>query len=143
MPAPPITRFAGRYAFLSNFYHVAVEYDGVRYKTVEHGFQAAKTLDLGWRRKIQRARTAGDAKRFGRMAPLRPDWEQVKDAVMRELLVHKFSYPVFRQLLLDTGDAALIEGNTWGDRYWGQCPVGVGENRLGEILMAIREELRG
>ena len=43
--------------------------------------------------------------------------------------------------LLKTGDAMLIEGNTWGDRIWGQVN-GVGENNLGKILMRIREELK-
>lgn len=38
------------------------------------------------------------------------------------------------------GDAELIEGNTWGDRIWGVCD-GVGENRLGKILMRVRAEM--
>ena len=43
--------------------------------------------------------------------------------------------------LLDTGDAILIEGNDWGDRYWGVCD-GVGQNKLGLILMGLRKKMK-
>ena len=46
-----------------------------------------------------------------------------------------------KKKLIDTGDATLIEGNTWNDTFWGVCN-GVGENNLGKILMKIREELK-
>lgn len=151
MPAAPITRFAGPYAFLSNFYPVRVSYQGEWYPTVEHAFQAAKTDSPAERRRVQAARTPGIAKHLGRRVTLRDDWEHddaaeglpVRVVVMRGLLVHKFSYPLLRRALLQTGDAPLVEGNTWGDRYWGQCPIGTGENRLGQLLMQVREEIRG
>ena len=61
---------------------------------------------------------------------------------MKELLMAKFSQNEdLKKKLLDTGDATLIEGNTWGDKYWGVCK-GVGKNRLGELLMEVREELK-
>lgn len=79
-----------------------------------------------------------EAKRLGRRVKLREDWEEVKELVMYEICYHKFSQnPDIRKMLLDTGDAELIEGNTWGDK------IGVGENRLGKILMRIRNELKG
>ncbi|NWN81082.1 NADAR family protein, partial [Bacillus sp. (in: firmicutes)] len=43
--------------------------------------------------------------------------------------------------LLQTGESILIEGNTWGDKIWGVCN-GVGENKLGKILMKVRNELK-
>ena len=43
--------------------------------------------------------------------------------------------------LVDTGDQPLIEGNTWGDRFWGVCG-GTGMNHLGRLLMEVREELQ-
>jgi predicted NAD-dependent protein-ADP-ribosyltransferase YbiA (DUF1768 family) len=60
---------------------------------------------------------------------------------MRDLLRQKFAHPELRRLLLATGDAELVEGNTWGDRFWGVC-AGRGQNHLGRLLMAIRAEIR-
>ena len=76
---------------------------------------------------------------MGRIVELRPDWENIKINVMASLVAQKFMQPHLRDMLLATGDAKLIEGNTWGDRFWGQCS-GVGENQLGKILM-LRESL--
>lgn len=59
---------------------------------------------------------------------------------MEDLLRQKFSKTPLRRLLLATGEAELIEGNTWGDTYWGVCH-GVGQNHLGCLLMKIRGEL--
>lgn len=114
-----IDKFAGKYRFLSNFYSVEVEYEGVKYSSTEHAFQAAKTLDLGHRRRVRTASSPAQAKRLGRQVSLRPDWEQMKDAIMLDLNRQKFKGSHLRKKLLDTGDAQLIEGNTWGDRYWG------------------------
>ena len=61
---------------------------------------------------------------------------------MAALLALKFSDPQLRAQLLATGEADLIEGNHWFDRVWGQCPLGVGENRLGSLLMAERHRIR-
>lgn len=85
--------------------------------------------------------TPGGAKRLGRMVPMRPEWEEVKLAVMEDLIRQKFR-PGFRlaALLLRTKDAHIEEGNTWGDRFWGVCG-GVGANNLGLILMRVRQDL--
>ncbi len=116
-----ILEFQGEYRWLSNFVPNA------RGFSVEHHFQAAKTTDPDWRERILHARTPGVAKRLGRQCPLRPEWNSgVAEAVMRDLLYRKFSEPVFRQMLLETGNAALEEGNTWNDRFWGICPPGSG-----------------
>ena len=83
-----------------------------------------------------------DAKRLGRRVRLRNDWEDVKDKVMYDICIAKFMQNKnLAQLLIETGDATLIEGNTWGDRVWGVCD-GVGENRLGKILMQIRAKMK-
>ena len=72
---------------------------------------------------------------------LRKDWEQVKDDIMYEVVRAKFiQHPILAQQLLDTRDAELIEGNNWGDTYWGVCN-GYGKNMLGRILMRVRDEL--
>ena len=138
----PITSFTGPYRFLSNFHPSRIPRGEYIYATVEHAFQAAKTDSARERRDILNASTPGEAKRLGRRCTLRPNWEQVKIDVMRECLRIKFLDDHLRSQLLATGEAELVEGNTWMDRFWGQCPVGVGENMLGKLLMELRRELR-
>ncbi|MBL8796305.1 MAG: NADAR family protein [Planctomycetia bacterium] len=137
----PIDSFSGEYRWLSNFYPSAVELDRVVYASVEHAFQAAKTLDREERLTIQLSASAGRAKRLGRKVKLRKDWESVKVEVMRGLLRKKFADPDLGRMLLATGDSPLIEGNTWNDCFWGVCG-GVGKNWLGRLLMEIRAEKR-
>ena len=112
------------------------------YPSVEHAFQAAKTLDPLARELIRTAPTPKEAKRLGRAVDLRLDWEDVKVDVMRGLLVWKFLQEPYRSLLLSTGDEELVEGNFWRDQFWGKCD-GVGENRLGRLLMEVRTGLQG
>lgn len=144
MEGPPakIGEFQGEYRFLSNFWPAACEFEGVRYPSSEHAYQAAKTLDSAERRRIAALPTPSEAKRAGRALALRPDWETAKFDVMRACVRSKFALnPDLAAKLLDTGDALLEEGNDWGDRTWGVVD-GVGENRLGKILMDVRAELR-
>lgn len=136
-----IEGFHGDFRFLSNFVPAPVVLAGVRYPTVEHAYQAAKSLDVEERKIIQMARGPGDAKRLGKLITIREDWENVKEDIMRDLLIQKFGKSPFCMLLLDTGDAFLEETNTWKDTYWGVCN-GRGLNRLGYILMEIRTQLR-
>lgn len=159
-PVPAvIDRFRGDWMFLSNFVPCGwILLDGERYATVEHAFQAAKVgydvtthhgnprrRERRWREIIRTAAFPALAKRMGKMVPLRDDWEDVKIAVMRDLLLQKFSLgkqPDYLAGLARTGDAELIEGNTWGDRFWGVDETGVGENHLGKLLMDVRAERR-
>ena len=130
-----IDSFQGPYLFLSNFAPSPIQYRGYTAATVEHAYQAAKTDNHDLFRTIITVSTPGKAKRMGRSLIPRPDWERVKLTVMRELLNLKFAHgSKLAQQLLDTGDAILIEGNTWGDTFWGQCD-GVGQNQLGNMLM--------
>lgn len=133
-----IDSFSGEYRFLSNFYPASVWFDWKEYPTVEHAYQAAKTLNHEMREVIRNLSTPAKAKYVGRREPLRPDWEQMKLWLMEELVLMKFEDPVLRSLLKATGDQELVEGNHWGDRFWGVC-VGVGENHLGKILMKVRD----
>lgn len=141
-----IAIFDGKYMFLSNFYNASCTFEGKIYPTVEHAFQAAKTLIPEEREEIRKADTPGKAKRMGRAVTLRPDWEEVKTDVMRQCLRSKFSFGPIAIDLINTGDAELIEGNYWHDNIWGSCTCekcgNKGENRLGKLLMEIREELR-
>lgn len=130
--------FRGNRFFLSNFYPLP---DG---KTLEHYYQAAKVAPGPhvWKQRILQARTPGEARRLGRLAPIRPDWDNVKIAVMRDLVLKKFAAGSdLAEKLLATGNEDLVEENNWGDRFWGRCD-GRGENWLGRLLMERRRELR-
>lgn len=138
MPKRIIGKFDGTYRFLSNFYPSIIEYEGILYPTVEHAYQAAKTLDIGEREKIAQLPRPKDAKQAGRHLDLRPGWDKQKVSIMRHLLKLKFRKFHLGTQLARTGDAILIEGNWWGDTFWGECK-GVGENNLGKLLMEIRD----
>ena len=135
-----ITRFRDEYFFLSNFYPHELYFHGMTFHNSEAAFQAMKTQDIAEQLQFTLL-TPQEAKRLGRRINLRPDWEQVKDGIMKAVLRAKFSDLELRNRLLATGDVELVEGNTHGDTYWGVCN-GVGRNRLGRLLMELREEYR-
>lgn len=134
-----INEFRGKYYFLSNFYETPVTWNGLTYLNNEAAFQPAKTFSD---RECFTNLDPSSAKKLGRKVQLRSDWENVKDDVMYEICKAKFSQNTeLKKRLLSTGNEHLEEGNTWGDKIWGTVN-GIGENRLGKILMRIREELR-
>ena len=134
-----ISLFRDKYFFLSNFYPVEIKLDGIVYPNAEAAFQAQKTLDVEERRKFSMLKNPVQAKRLGRKVKLRDDWEEVKLDIMTEVVSQKFlQHPHLIEMLLQTGDEELIEGNKWGDRFWGVCKD-KGENHLGKILMKIRD----
>ena len=134
-----ISSFRDEYFFLSNFYPVEIKLDGIVYPNAETAFQAQKTLDVEERRKFSMLKNPVQAKRLGRKVKLRDDWEEVKLDIMTEIVSQKFlQHPHLIEMLLQTGDEELVEGNKWGDRFWGVCK-GKGENHLGKILMKIRD----
>lgn len=141
-----INKFRGSNYFLSNFYNAPVKYLGMTYRNNEAAFQSAKVL--GTKQANQRIvfthLEPSEAKHKGRHVTLRADWEQVKDQVMYDIVKAKFSDNTnLKQKLLDTGTAELIEGNTWGDTYWGyDIKQKRGRNELGKTLMRVRNELK-
>lgn len=148
MPPPPpvattqpIAEFQGEHRWLSNFEGGPVTLDGIQYPTVEHAYQAAKSLDPKEREIVKGASTPGAAKQAGKKVTIRPDWDQVKISVMEDLLRQKFAEPTLKAKLIATGNVDLIEGNNWGDTFWG-VSKGKGENNLGKLLMKIRSELQ-
>lgn len=140
-----IEAFKDEYRFLSNFHPAEVEWEGCLYPTVEHAYQAAKTVIPEERAAVLACPHAGAAKKYSAKLTIRPDWEAIKPTVMRQLLRAKFSIPELRELLLATGEEEIIEGNSWHDTYWGQCYCercrGEGQNLLGQMLMEIRAAL--
>lgn len=142
-----INCFDGKWAFLSNFYWNEIEFEGITYPTNEHFFQAMKTLDIGERQKIANCLTPGQAKRMGRQVVLRPDWEEVKENIMFLGLCLKFADEQLADWLVETGDEPLEEGTTWHDNEWGNCSCPKcrnieGKNKLGKLLMKVREMIR-
>lgn len=137
-----IDRFNGDYRFLSNFYPCDILYNHVLYPSTEHAYQAQKSNDFHQQLSISRM-TAGEAKRTGSGIILNDDWDSEKVNIMYSLNKIKYSNPEMGEKLLATGEALLIEGNWWNDKFWGIClKTNKGENMLGNLLMGIRSELR-
>ena len=133
-----ITEFRGEYFFCSNFYEAPIHYAGLIFNNNEAAFQAMKCPA----RKAEFCTlNPSAAKRLGRQVALRADWEAVKEQTMYEICRQKFiEHPELLKKLKETDNAELIEGNSWGDREWGVCN-GQGKNKLGKILMRLRDEL--
>jgi ribA/ribD-fused uncharacterized protein len=155
-----IGSFDGDNRFLSNFWiGEPIIWNGLAFATAEHAYQWSKTEDLGERELILftweqgddsvivRPSTPGEAKRMGAKCTKLPDWDEIKTGIMLDILRAKFTQDgKLRQMLLNTGDALLIEGNKWHDNFWGSCHCekcgNKGRNVLGNLLMQVREELR-
>lgn len=137
-----INSFSGYYAFLSNFYSSKIQDGDFVFDTVEHAYQAAKTTTEEDFLFVKNAKTPAEAKNRGRLIECRSDWDDVKDEVMLYYARLKFEQNLdLRQKLLDTDNKKLVEGNHWGDMYWGVFRD-KGRNQLGLTLMKVREELR-
>ena len=135
-----INSFDGDYDFLSNFYECPINWKGRTYRNSESIYQSSKSKDESVIDDFVKM-TGSQAKKSGRKLDIREDWNNIKEDLMY-LICHAkfFQNEDLGQKLMNTGDAVLIEGNYWGDRYWGVCN-GEGQNKLGKILMKIREEL--
>lgn len=139
-----IYSFTGDNRFLSNFYPCKIKLtwwnEVVWVDCVEKGYQAKKSMNRVDFDRICAAKTPGQAKRIGKTIPILPEWDTIKITVMKELLQQKFADPVLAKMLEETESQELIEGNTWGDRFWGVCN-GMGLNNLGKLLMEVRNDL--
>lgn len=137
--------FKNEYYFLSNFYLCKIEINGLVFDNAEAAFHSFKN-DLYKKEFV--GLSASMAKRYGRRVSLRSDWEEVKDDIMYNVVYAKFSQnPYLKDRLLATVDRVLVEGNFWHDNYWGicccnQCQQIESKNKLGHILMKVRDELR-
>lgn len=148
-----IGKFEGDNHFLSNFYVAPTTYryeSGavLTFQTGEAAFQAAKVKamvskdpneKLAYVKSVEDAPSPGLAKGCGRRVKIDLNlWEPIKVKCMREVVFQKFQQnPELRIKLIQTGHAMLVEGNTWGDTFWGRCE-GKGSNILGAILMEVR-----
>jgi ribA/ribD-fused uncharacterized protein len=146
-----IESFIGEYRWLSNFHLCPIAYNGFIYPSTENAYQAAKCLNENDIEQFVKRYddenkqwvwvSPREAKKLGGQIKMRPDWDDIKLIVMRQITDIKFEHYELKQLLLATGDKELIEGNAWGDTFWGVCN-GIGQNHLGKILMAKRTELK-
>ena len=137
-----IESFREPYDFLSNFYSCKIIYKGITYNNAEAAYQAQKCPE----RALEFCSLTGaQAKKLGRLVEMNSDFETKKLVIMTEILIEKFyQNPDLMEKLLATKDAELIEGNWWGDTFWGVCTNKkmdhIGENWLGKILMSIRNK---
>lgn len=132
------------YGCFSNFSSHGFILDELYWPTSEHYFQAQKFVGTPYLEKVRQAKTPKDAAKIGRdrSLPLRSDWEQVKDNVMRSCVLQKFkTHTDIREILLSTGNEVLVE-NSPIDYYWGCGKDGSGKNKLGQILVEVREIFR-
>ena len=150
-----INEFRGSYRFLSNFYPAEITLKPIpeiypfitepfTFKSVEFAYMAAKTNNPLQQLQIANLDSPVKAKRMGRTVTLRPEWARIKVPLMEFLVSQKFAQnPDLAQKLKATKPHELIEGNYWHDMFWGMCycprHFGQGSNRLGKILMSVRE----
>lgn len=134
-----IKGFHGTYFFLSNFSDSKIKIGNYTFDNGEAAFHSFKQPEIAY---VFVGVNPSTAKKKGRMVHLRSDWEEVKDNVMYNVVKAKFEQnPDLKEKLIATDDAYLEETNTWRDCYWGVY-YGKGKNKLGEILMRVREELK-
>ncbi|HVF84929.1 MAG TPA: NADAR family protein [Abditibacteriaceae bacterium] len=132
------------YGCFSNFSQHGIELDGQWWPTTEHYFQAQKFAGTAHVEAIRCVATPKRAAEMGRerSRPLRPDWEAIKDEIMHRAVLKKFqTHEEIRHILLSTGNEEIIE-DAPNDYYWGRGKNRTGKNKLGIILMQVREELR-
>ena len=129
------------YNEFSNFYKARMLLDGKEWPTVEHYFQAQKfSTNPEYQEKIRAAPQPAKAKSLGasRDYPIRNDWDQYREEVMKKALKAKFEQnPNLMKLLKSTQGKALVEDTN--DSFWGQGRNKKGKNRLGLLLMELRD----
>lgn len=135
------------YRFLSNFHIAPIAHNGIVYQTTEHFYQAKKTHDQTEFDAIVAAETPKEAKRLGGLVKMTEShkayWNNVRDAYMLKALRLKFTqHDDLKDKLVATNDIELVEYAPWGDTYWGVNKNYQGENKLGKLLMKVREELK-
>ena len=140
-----INSFRGYHAWLSNMYECNIEFMGHKFKSVENAYMFAKNPhDEEWLNKCL-TMSAGDIKKASKLIKLRDNWEDIKLPLMYGLLKKKFTQEQFKKKLLETRNENIVEGNRWGDTFWGvdvKTSPNVGENWLGRLIMDIRLKIK-
>lgn len=133
-----------RWACFSNYFVREMIVQGYSYPTVEHYFQSQKFKSPEYREQIRKARSGLQAKKLG--SESRDDvvehWYENQEDVMRRGLAAKFAqHADLKEILLSTQNAEIIYQSTT-DSFWGTGKDGNGANKLGELLVSVREEHR-
>lgn len=137
-----ITEFKNGYRWLSNFYPCEIQFGDYVYPTVEHAYQSAKSNDDLWKQYCVQELNPVIIKKESKLVKLVYNWESIKVNVMWKCINRKYNKEPFKQLLIDTKKELLVEGNNWGDEFWGvNLKTGKGKNVLGKLLMRKRKEL--
>jgi len=120
---------------------VNVEMDGITFPSSDHAYQFHKAITSKDKQRLLKAKTPYDVKRISKLVEIRPDWDLIKEDIMYKCVKAKFTQNEdYNIALCMTHPHELVEGNWWGDTEWGVCN-GVGKNKLGKILMRVRNEL--
>lgn len=148
-------KFRGKFYFLSNMFPCSVTIDissitvpeslqdktkisPMTFPCAESAFQAAKCICENDRLPFTKM-DGFAAKKAGRKVTLRPDWENIKLNVMKNIVTAKFKqHPELAEKLHEI-NGNIQEENSWNDTFWGVCN-GKGRNELGKILMEIRDK---
>ena len=139
-----INSFTGAYSFLSNNYILPVTYNNITYTCAKAAYEAQKCPS---RAKEFSELRPSEADILGHKVPIVENWDDIKDAVMAEILTSKFLQNEYlRDKLIDTGEAKLVYKNTWHQNYWGMCSCKLcqevsKQNKLGLILMDVRRDI--
>lgn len=136
-----IKEFENEYRFLSNFFEEKVVYENIEWASSEAAYQAAKFIDPEIKKQFINL-SPDKSKKLARKlsGQIRKDFHDIKYGIMYDIVLAKFSqHEYLKEKLINTGNEELIEGNWWGDIYWGVCN-GSGQNNLGKILMDIRSK---
>ncbi len=128
----------------SNFALYPVKMNGKTWPTSEHYFQAQKFDNKSYQEKIRKSASPMKAAELGRSrkVKLKRNWDKIKDNVMYDVVYAKFrQHKELKEILFQTFDLKIIE-HTENDSYWGDGKDGTGLNKLGKILMKVREKLK-
>ena len=135
------------YGAFSNLYRREIEFEGEKFATSEHAYQAGKARKPEVRKWLMEAPSPALLAMAAHglyVWDINPDWSKVKFDRMKRVLQAKFGqHEDLKQLLLSTGTARLVESASVDNavnRLWGEVG-GVGKNKLGELLMEVRAEL--
>jgi len=139
----PIEEFIGEYHFLSNSFPCKITLHGITFPSSEHTFQASKSTNLNFRKKISNIQSPQKAKQFVESVIQKPD-NLLQELMMYEILILKFTQNKnLKKKLLETLGSKLINGETHHDSFWGVCNCGScpNQNLLGKLLMKVRYDL--
>lgn len=138
-----IYRFRGNYNWLSNFYPVKIKLKDIVYPSVENAYQSMKNNNIYWKHYC-RDNSPKDVKIKSKTIKIRKNWDNIKIKCMEFCLIQKYQQEPFKTLLKKTKNENILEGNDWGDSFWGvdlTVNPNYGENNLGRLIMDIRKKL--